>query len=117
MLYQQEVEREMRMRDIAERRRSTMIRYCLEGMIIFTLAAVFGGPVAWLIGATFGAGVGLLAWTRGGGYSLGWIGFIAYIVWFVFTPWGNLMGGFACVGLCAVLGAIHGLQKADGSEC
>ena len=115
---QHQAERELRLRAIERRRSATMKRYIFEGMAIFTLLAIFGGSVGMLVGAIYGAGVGFFAWQRGGGNSFSWVGGVAYILWWLFTPWGNLPWGLIlCIGLCVLIGMAHTLQKFDGSEC
>jgi len=114
-LAEQEYLHDLRLRDIAQRRRATCTRYVLEGMFIFALAALLAGPVGWLVGSAYGAAVGYIAWRQGSGF--GWIGLVAYLVWFLASPWGDYYTGFLCVALCCGVEAIHRMQKFDGSEC
>lgn len=116
-LAEQEYLHDLRLRDINQRRRATRTRYLLEGMVIFTLAGLFGGPVGWAIGALYGTGVGYLAWRQGGSSAFLWVSVLAYMVWFLLTPWGDFYFGFFCMALSAIVAAVHRMNKFDGSEC
>ena len=64
-----------------------------------------------------GAGAGAIAARiPAGTFIYAGIGFVGYILYWFFTPWGAVWGVPLCTALCAVMGATHNLQKADGSE-
>ena len=117
MLLDHQAEHELRMQDIEERRAATKMRYLIEGMVIFGLISIFGGPLGMAIGTAYGAGVGYVAWRTGGGaISFGLVGSVAWVIyWVLFGP--SIYSVFLCVGLCTVLGCAHEMQKYDGSEC
>lgn len=101
------------------RQNTTFYRYLCESAGVFGLAqAVFHGPEAALVGALYGGLAGAAAARlRAGTYAYAFIGAAAYGIYSSATEWGHLLGFIFYVGLCAMLGLVHVLQRSDGTEC
>jgi len=107
-----------RMDEAIERRNRTHKRYIVEALIIFVLAAMFTPtPLSLFVAALMGAGAGAIAARiPAGTFTYAGIGFTGYLLFWMLTPWGAVWGLPLCTAFCAIMGAIHNLQKADGSE-
>lgn len=101
------------------RRSGTFYRYVFESAGVFAVAQlVFFGAMAALQGAVYGALAGAAAAKlRAGTFLYGFIGAAAYGIYAGSTPWGHFLGFIFYIGLCAMLGLVHVLQRADGTEC
>ncbi|MHC4549343.1 MAG: hypothetical protein ACYTEZ_11265 [Planctomycetota bacterium] len=110
-----QAEREIHME---QRRQTTYLRYVLEAGVAFALAEIVMAPAAGIAVATvLGCIVGVVAaHFRASTYSYAWIGLMGYLLYFLLTPWGNIFSFIFLVGVCGALGAIHYLQRHDGSE-
>ena len=101
-----------------ERRKATHRRYMIEALVIFVLAGLFTpSPLALLVAALMGAASGwIAAQIPAGTFIYAGIGFLGFLFFWLFTPWGVVWGLPLTTGLCGVMGAMHNIQKADGSE-
>jgi hypothetical protein len=102
------------------RRRSTTLRYLIEGMALFVLPLLSFYPLTahtLLLAVAVGLGVGFVAARiRAGVYRYSGVAIAGFLVFTLAIGWVNILAAFWFVGIGCLLGVGHTLQKFDGSE-
>ncbi len=100
----------------AGRRRRTARRYVAEAAGLFLAIELFMGfSPHWAVVA--GAATGLLAWRlKAGTHLYAWCGFAGQVLLTLLSGSFMITAFVARVSFCAVAGAMHQVQRSDGSE-
>jgi hypothetical protein len=103
------------------RRKATMWRYVLESVGIFVVPLFLFMSLGWLsllCSIVVGAAVGFLAARiRAGTFQYPFLGFAGWLVLWVLSGLGlSFLTLFWYIGWTGALGAVHHLQKFDGTE-